>query len=76
MKRIIAGPCGSVAYFEEGITHDGQYRFLNVPDCRFSRGENLVPANDAVFSNVIMLPRQLRSRAALAMFGAPTKRES
>ncbi|MEP1767776.1 MAG: hypothetical protein ABJJ53_14195 [Sulfitobacter sp.] len=76
MKQIITGPMGRVAYFDETTSNCGQYPALNLPDCGFSRGEALVAANDMIPTNVVKFPRKMRSRAALAMFGPPAKREN
>lgn len=76
MKQIITGPMGRVAYHDAGVSQGGQYPALNLPSRAFARGEGLIAANDSYPPNVIRLPRQMRTGAALAMFGAPAKRES
>jgi hypothetical protein len=73
MKQIITGPYGRVAY--HGASHAcGQYPALNLPCRAFARGDLLVAANSANAPGVIAMPRQLRTGAAMAMFGTPAKR--
>ncbi|MCX7565017.1 hypothetical protein OS189_01505 [Sulfitobacter sp. F26169L] len=76
MTQIITGPFGRMAYYDGHATTGGQYPALDLPDTTFARGESLTAANDSVALQVIQLPRQMRSRAALAMFGTPAKREN
>ncbi|UWR25162.1 hypothetical protein K3757_11845 [Sulfitobacter sp. S223] len=76
MKQIMTGPLGRIAYHDASRTGSGQYPALNLPDQNFARGDLLVAANEPYAPNVIGLPRQTRSRAALAMFGTPEKREN
>ncbi len=76
MTQIITGPFGRLAYHDSGSENHLGYPALNVPSCDFARAEMLVAANQSHALNVVQLPRQMRSRAALAMFGEPTKRKS
>jgi hypothetical protein len=87
MKQIITGPMGRVVYHNGSEANGGQYPALNVPCRAFARADVLIAANaiyapitiqpkDAIGQNVIQLPRKMRSRAALAMFGVPAKREN
>jgi hypothetical protein len=72
MKQIITGPFGRVAYHNAGGVGRNQYPTLNIPCSTFARGEMMQPANKSHAPNVI----QLRSRAAMVMFGAPIKRKN
>mgnify|MGYP000727868538 CR=1 FL=1 len=76
MTQIITGPFGRLAYFDSQATTSGQYPDLNLPDTAFAQANRMRAANSSHGPHVISLPRQTRSRAALAMFGAPTKRKS
>ncbi|MEH6645401.1 hypothetical protein [Sulfitobacter sp.] len=76
MKQIITGPLGLVAYHDASKNGAGQYPALNLPNRDFARGDLLIAANEPHAPNVVSLPRQTRSRAALAMFGKPEKREN
>ncbi|WP_298861850.1 hypothetical protein [uncultured Sulfitobacter sp.] len=75
MKQIITGPFGRLAYHDAGMSDTGLYPALNAPCCEFARGKKLVAANDTGGLTVLQMPRQMRRRAAVAMFGNPTKRE-
>jgi hypothetical protein len=75
MKQIITGPFGRIAYFGTSGQGAGQYPSLNLPFTAFAKGCMTTVANVTSAPGVIQLPRQLRSRAALAMFGQPAKRE-
>lgn len=76
MKQIITGPFGRVVYHGADASSLGQYPALNLPSRAFARGDDLVAANTATAPNVVQLPRQLRKRAAVAMFGNPVQREN
>jgi hypothetical protein len=76
MKQIITGPFGRVAYHDACTVERGQYPALNLPCLAFARGKTLVAANEVATPCVISLPRQMRTGAALAMFGSPVKREN
>ncbi|KIN71832.1 hypothetical protein [Sulfitobacter guttiformis] len=75
MKQIITGPFGRLAYHDASRKPVGLYPALNAPCCEFARADRLVAANNLYAPRVVEMPRQLRSRAAMAMFGTPTKRE-
>ena len=74
MKQIITGPMGRVTYHDASAHNRGQYPALNLPCLQFARGLNANAANSDRMPEVIQLPRHMRSRAALAMFGSPVKR--
>lgn len=87
MKQIITGPMGRVVYHNGSHASGGQYPALNVPCCAFARADVLVAENiayapsspqtkDASGSNIIQMPGRMLSRAALATFGFPAKREN
>jgi hypothetical protein len=83
MKQIMTGPLGRVVYHNGSDVCGGQYPALNVPCRAFARADVLVAANasDALpenlcANNVIQFPRRMRNGAAIAMFGAPKKREN
>lgn len=76
MKQIITGPMGRIAYHNAETATDGQYPALNLPSRSFARAESMVAANDIYAPNIISMPRQFRSRVALARFGTPAKREN
>jgi hypothetical protein len=76
MQQIITGPNGRIAYHAAICGMRGQYPALNLPCRDFARGDRLAAANTTYPPVVIALPRQMRRGAALAMFGAPAKRES
>lgn len=75
MTQIITGPFGCVAYHDQTPKALGQYPALNLPCRAFARGDEAIGANDAYAPNVVRLPRHMRTGAALAMFGSPSKRE-
>lgn len=76
MKQIITGPYGRVAYHGAAPVELSQFPALNLPCLAFARGEHLIASNEIYAPNVVRLPRHMRSRAALAMFGKPEKRGS
>ncbi|WP_299029436.1 hypothetical protein [uncultured Sulfitobacter sp.] len=76
MNQIITGPFGRLAYFGADEGASGQYPALNAPSVAFAQGHDLIGANMIYAPNVVSLPRQMRTRAAEAMFGVPAKRES
>jgi hypothetical protein len=76
MKQIITGPMGRVAYHGTSGQNRGQYPALNLPCLKFARAINANTANSNKAPGVTELPRHMRSRAALAMFGSPAKRGS
>lgn len=75
MKQIITGPSGRLAYHDADASMIWQYPTLNVPCRAFAAGAGVVAANSPHAPNIVYLPRHMRSRAALAMFGSPAKRE-
>ena len=76
MKQIITGPFGRVVYHGASGYSAGQYPALNLPCLAFARGQMADAANRPDAPGIVKLPRHMRGRAALAMFGSPAKREN
>lgn len=74
MKQVMTGPYGYVAYFDPKGTSPAQYPALNIPLCDFAKAGAQSAANATDAPRVVRLPRQMRRRAALAMFGSPERR--
>lgn len=73
MKQVITGPYGAVAYH---VTRQSAAPFpaLDIPDCSFASGVDMVAANSPRAPGVVHLPRLERTRAAVALLGIPAKR--